>query len=386
MRSRGEIDAAGGLVRPRIVLVIGGLQAGGAERQLADLANYWATHDCAVTLATWTGPENADFYDLAPGIRRIHLEGGPPASSALGRVRRLGAQVRALRRLLRTSSPDAVLSFIDVSNVLTIVAALGLGLRVGVSERTSPAVNRNVTGVWRLLRKGFYRCASIVIAQTRDAASWLDRTCAVRAVVIPNALRNLPVIRQPRETLIIAVGRLSHEKGFDLLLRAFHRLQHEFPDWRVAILGEGPDRQRLSELCDELGLASRVSVAGEVRDVEAWMARAGLLVHPSRREGFPNAVLEAMGMGVAVICADCHSGPADLIQDGVNGRLVPVDDLQALTEAMRQLMASPDLRDRLGREATQVREGYAQPRILGLWEAALFPDQLRSDVRSRALH
>jgi GalNAc-alpha-(1->4)-GalNAc-alpha-(1->3)-diNAcBac-PP-undecaprenol alpha-1,4-N-acetyl-D-galactosaminyltransferase len=128
-------------------------------------------------------------------------------------------------------------------------------------------------------------------------------------------------------------------------------------------------------LRDELNLTGRAEFVGEVRDAELWMARAGLLVHPSRREGFPNVVLEAMGMGTAVICADCRAGPSELIEDGVNGRLVPVDDVDALTRVMSELMTKPDLRRGLGREACKVREAFSQTLIMEKWEACLLPQE-----------
>ena len=178
---------------------------------------------------------------------------------------------------------------------------------------------------------------------------------------------------QQRENLILAIGRLVPQKGFDLFLEAFARIAPEFPQWRAAIAGEGPDREALERLSAELGVRGRVDFVGHVRDVESWMARASLVVQPSRFEGFPNAVLESMGMGAAVISADCPAGPAELIEDGINGRLVPVEDVEALAEAMAELMGDPALRLRLGREATRVRERFRQDSIMAQWEAVLVP-------------
>jgi glycosyltransferase involved in cell wall biosynthesis len=173
--------------------------------------------------------------------------------------------------------------------------------------------------------------------------------------------------------MIIAVGRLSAEKGIDILLRAFARVSPRFPNWRVHIIGDGSERRALIQLRDKLKLEDRVEFVGEVREVESWMSRTGLLVHPSRREGFPNAVLEAMGMGVAVICADCRAGPAELIEDGINGRLVPVDDVDALAKAMSVLMTSREIREQLGREARKVSGRFGRDRIMEEWRACLLP-------------
>jgi GalNAc-alpha-(1->4)-GalNAc-alpha-(1->3)-diNAcBac-PP-undecaprenol alpha-1,4-N-acetyl-D-galactosaminyltransferase len=359
--------------RPRMLFIIGSLQAGGAERQLSALANFWAACGAHVTLSTWNGPEVADFYTLDPQVNRVHLGvngSGSRFVSLLGIV----AGVLRLRRLIKASRPDVLLSFIDVSNVCSIAAAGGLNARVVVAERTHPAFRRSMGRPWRLLRRLTYPHADLVVAQTYDASEWLERKCRARVAVIPNALRELPGVSSgPREPLIVGVGRLTAEKGFDLLLRAFSSLQRDFPTWRVCLIGDGPERSALVRLCSELKLEQQVEFVGEVREVDGWLASASLLVHPSRREGFPNAVLEAMGMGLPVICADCRAGPSELIQDRVNGRLVPVDDIAELTAAMAELMASSDSRERLGREALRVRQRYSQARIMEEWRACLLP-------------
>lgn len=359
----------------RLTLVIGGLAGGGAERQLAEMANWWTRHGAQVVLASWGGREVADFYPLEPAIERIWLTESTVPGGILARATQQLRSIRRLRRLLRAWRPDALVSFIDRSNVCCIVAAAGLGIRTVVAERTHPGVNlRNVSWVWRQLRRICYPRADCVVAQTRDAADWLVRHCRAPVAVIPNVLRELPRLSLAREPLVVAVGRLSREKGFDLLLRAFARVEAQFPDWHLRIAGEGPERDALQAQAQALGIGVRVALLGEVRDVDCLLARAGLLVHPSRREGFPNVVLEAMGMGTAVVCTDCHAGPAELIQDGVNGRLVPLDDVGALAQAMAELMASSAARDALGQAARRVVRDYAPDTVMEKWQACVQPN------------
>ena len=357
--------------QPRILLVTGGLDCGGAQRVMAGMANYWAAKEWEIQLATWTGPEVPDFYALSANVSRIWLAVPLLSRSPLSTLRASVVRILKLRRLLRASRPDAVISFIDVSNIYTIIAAIGLNVRVVVSERTNPSVNYTVSRPWRVLRRICYSWASQVVAQTHDAAAWIEGRCRTRVAVIPNPLRALPQLGYNREPFIVSVGRLSQEKGFDVLLRAFARIRHQFPDWCLYIVGEGPERRSLEALCADLELGECVHFLGQLQDVEEWLARSGLMVHASRREGFPNAVLEAMGMGAAVICADCPSGPSELIQDGVNGRLVPVGDVEALAGVMSELMAQPGVREALGREAIRVRDQYAPSIIMAKWEGCV---------------
>jgi len=153
---------------------------------------------------------------------------------------------------------------------------------VVVAERTHPALNDTVSRPWKVLRRLCYSWSDQVVAQTRDAAAWLERRCKSPVLVIPNFLRALPQIALPREFLIIAVGRLTSEKGFDVLLEAFARVRARFPDWRLCIIGEGPERRALTERIAELDLRGRVVLLGEIRDVDTWMARAALGVRDFR--------------------------------------------------------------------------------------------------------
>jgi glycosyltransferase involved in cell wall biosynthesis len=271
------------------------------------------------------------------------------------------------------------LSFIHTSNVLTIAAACGLPLRVVVSERgcSGNAGEERLYSLsfyWRLLRKLLYAQSDAVTALNAEAAEWLRRECRVDAKVIPPAaLRLLPDMTVAREPLILAVGRLHPAKGFDLLIRAYARLAGAFPTWRLTLIGKGPERSILIGLCEELNLGRRVEFMDPTRDVDTWMARAGLIVLPSRFEAFGNTVLESMAMGAPVISTNCP-GPASLIEDGVNGRLVPVEDSASLERVMAELMSQPEVRARLGLEAMKVRGLFRQDRIMRQWAATLLPD------------
>lgn len=360
----------------KLLMVSASFEGGGAERQLAQMANYWASRGWLITAVTWKESNARDFYWLDERIHRAYL----PVAARPGYFGTLAAtliRVVKLRALIRRVRPDVVLSFVAENNVLTILATVGLGVRVIVSERAHPANDSTVPRVWMALRKGMYRWCDGVVAQTQTTADWVERNFRIATRVIPNALRSFEDMGMPesRECLIVSIGRLSTQKGFDVLLQAFAKIADRFPEWNVVILGAGDERDNLLRLCSKLGLMGRVKFAGQVRAVEEWMSRAGLVVQPSRFEGFPNVVLEAMAMGAAVISADCLSGPSDLIDDGVNGRLVPVDDVEALATTMARMMSEPDTRARLGLAAMKVRELFGEDRIMPLWEAALLPEQ-----------
>jgi GalNAc-alpha-(1->4)-GalNAc-alpha-(1->3)-diNAcBac-PP-undecaprenol alpha-1,4-N-acetyl-D-galactosaminyltransferase len=354
-------------------MITGSLEVGGAERVLADMANFWNSRGWRITLATWAGRSSEDFYVLNAGVQRVWLDVEAAGLSPLGKLRDYARRIRKFRRMLVNARPDAVLSFIDTSNVMTLLACMGLRLRVVVSERSNGAAAARIPWAWRALRIATYWRAAVVVAQTPDAACGIAKLYGVAALAIPNPLRALPKFEHPRESMVLAVGRLSHEKGFDLLIRAFSVISQEFNDWRLVIIGEGLEHRALQRLSEQLKLGDRVEFRSPVKDIESWMSRAGLVVQPSRFEGFPNVVLEAMGMGAAVISADCRSGPAEIIEDGVNGRLVPVDDVAVLSRVMSELLRQPEQRIRLGNEARKVREVFRQDLIMKQWEHCVLP-------------
>jgi GalNAc-alpha-(1->4)-GalNAc-alpha-(1->3)-diNAcBac-PP-undecaprenol alpha-1,4-N-acetyl-D-galactosaminyltransferase len=354
-------------------MITGSLEAGGAERVFADMANYWNGKGWRITLATWAGRTSEDFYQLGPGVRRVWLDVDVLNTSWLARIQAYTRQIRKLRGILANTRPDAVLSFIDRSNVMTLLACVGLRLRVVVSERINGATNLCIPWMWRVLRIATYWRADAVITQTPDAARWIAKLCGVKAITIPNPLRALPDADSPRDSIVLAVGRLTRQKGFDLLIRAFSGIHPEFPTWRLVIIGAGPELSTLQRLREQLMLGECIEFRSPVKDIESWMSRAGLVVQPSRFEGFPNVIMEAMGMGAAVISADCRSGPAEIINDGVNGRLVPVEDVATLAQVMSELMRQPEERARLGNEAKKVRQAFRQDLVMTSWENCVAP-------------
>src|ERR1700733_2473024 len=174
---------------PRILLVIGSLDRRGAQRAIAGMGNYWAAKGRPVRVATFRGPDVPDFYEVLPCVKRTWLDVRLGAPSVVAVMRASISRVRRLRRLVRQWQPDAVISFIDVSNICTLIAVIGLSVHVVASERTNPSINATVSRPWRILRRMFYPGAAYVVAQTQDAADWIATRCRANVAVIPNALR-----------------------------------------------------------------------------------------------------------------------------------------------------------------------------------------------------
>lgn len=358
----------------RIVLVISSLGAGGAERVITLLAGALADRGHEVWLVT-LAPAGKDFFPVDSRVRRIGLGLTGDSPNVLLGLWTNGRRLGALRRTVAAARAHAVLSFMTSMNVLTVLACIGLPARIVVSERTDPAAHREGRG-WVSLRFLLYRWADAVVVQTEGIARWfrerLGKTACV--VVIPNPAvpvpQTAPDPSQP-QPFILAAGRLGPEKGFDLLIRAFSAASVRSTNLRLVIAGEGPERQQLLKLAEELQLAGRVSLAGRVRELPALMTGAVAFILPSRYEGFPNVLLEALAAGVPCVASDCPGATREILAGGEYGLLVPPQDICALAAAIDRITTDGALRKRYAQAAPIALERYRLAHVVTQWEHLL---------------
>jgi glycosyltransferase involved in cell wall biosynthesis len=355
----------------RIALVITALGAGGAERVIIGLANAWVARGWEVTLITFEPAGTAPYYELD---RRVALRqlGVASAARPIWRALRQGVRrVGALRRTLRALEPDVAISFLAKINVLAVLATRGLRLPVIVSERNNPERQR-FRATWRWLRSRLYGMAYCVVTPSRGVLESFPRAIRARGRVIPNPVDLTPPRRRLTGTgRLVAVGRLVHQKGFDLLLRAFARIAPEHPEWTLVIWGEGDRRGQLETLRAELGLLEQVELPGLTERPGQWVEDAEVFVLSSRFESFGNVITEAMVAGLPVVAFDCPWGPGEILRDGEDGLLVPPEDVGALAAAMRRLILDPELRRRLGEAGMRNVRRFHRDAIVAQWDALI---------------
>jgi len=361
-----------GVKSMRFLLLIPQMGAGGAEKVLSLIATHMAQRH-EVVLATLEPSGSRSFYVLPPAIEQVQLDalsGGPLHRRAWGIVKRL----ILIRRLLRRR-PDVVLSFTSTLNATVILAAAGLRTAVVVSERNDPVAYR-LTRIADLARRWTYPRARRVVVQTEVIADHFSKSGVRRISIIPNPV--FAARRQARPGMpgpdgrfrVIAVGRLDPQKGFDLLIAAFARVAPALQDWDLVIFGEGAELPSLEAMIAERGLGDRVRLLGVSGEIDRELARSHLMAFPSRFEGFPNALAEAMAAGLPAIGFRGVSGVEELIEHGRTGLVTSMDGT-ALADALEALMADPRRRELYG-QAARLRSATWNPQsILSRWEDLL---------------
>lgn len=355
----------------RIALFINSLQKGGSERVMVNLAEYFHEKNYEVILVTQYKKEVE--YEISPEIKRVYSE---PEEAALqgGRIHNFKVRFCTLREIWKTYKPDVILSFLGKNNLMAILTAAFLPAKVAVSVRGEPTMEYEGRKM-QVLAKFLFGFANGVIFQTDMARKFFPKRVRKKSIVLPNPLN--PAFMRDRymgrkEDVIAAAGRLDENKNHAMLIRGFALIAEEFPTMQLVIYGEGESREKLEKLVKEMGLEERVTLPGSVSAVADHIEKVRIFALTSNTEGMPNSVVEAMCLGLPVIATDCPcGGPAELINDGEDGLLVPVGDEQALAQAFRQVLRSPDFENKLRENAYKIQQAMAPERVCGMWERYL---------------
>ncbi len=362
----------------RITVVTFDIHCGGVQRIVAGITKEFADLGHSVSLVTCTSSEPA-FFPIDDRV--IHV----PLTRPDGRAYRLETtlqrlnpwqrwnQARDLRRLIVNTQPDVVISYEDVLNVGVLISLLGLQTPIVATEHSDPERHR-IPWVWRMLRPWAYRRAAAVVVLNDSIRKRCERLWpGCRILAIPNFLPfGLPSPaaeqqRCPGSRTLLAVGRLVRAKGFDLLIEAFAALGPECAEWRLVIVGEGPERRALEATIASLGLGDRIALPGAASDPTPFLDSADLFVVSSRYEGFCLAMVEAMAAALPVVSFACPSGPPEIVDHQATGVLVPPEDTRALAHALRELMRDDKRRYTLGCAARVAARKYSASSIMPLW-------------------
>lgn len=388
-RRRRRTYAPGGRRRIRILLLHAYGMGGTIRTTFTTAASLAAEHD--VEIISLYRTRERPFFPFPEGVRVTVLDDrttSPRRAPARGLLSRLPSVLTPvkdtsfpsvslwtdLRLLSRLTALDCdVLIATRPSLNLLIAEAAPRGTRTIGQDHMNlrsyrPELRTAIT-------RAYGRLDALTVLTEVSLADYRSALAGAPAEVvrIPNALP-APASTASRTDgappqVVLAAGRLTAQKGFDLLIRAYEPLAAEHPDWTLRIFGSGAKRDKLRTLIADRGLGDRIELRGRTADLAAEMAGAAVYALPSRYEGLPMVVIEAMGSGLPVVAFDCPTGPAEMITDGHDGLLVPPKDVAGLTAALRKLIEDEALRRRMGERALATADAYDPVAIGARWNA-----------------
>lgn len=372
----------------RIVYVLDTLaRVGGVERIMADKMNWFADvagHE--VVLVTSAQGRHPHSFPLSVAVRHIDIDARFHVQYRYHQPVRLLVRWlmnlrfrRNLKRLLRRLDPDILIATTyykaDVicsmpCRAVKIVESHCARSFTGVADgqRRNPVVQWLHDLALRGYNRRIERRADVVVALTGgDACEW---RLARRVCVIPNMYSaEAPAVAEPRGRRVIAVGRLIHQKGFDLLISSWRKVARKHGNWRLDIFGAGEEEGNLKAMIEQYGLRGNVTIHKPVPNITDEYARSALMVLSSRYEGFGLVLIESMLCGTPCVSFDCPYGPADIIRHGEDGLLVPNGDTDALAQAICRLIEHDDERTAYGRRAAENVRRYAPDVVMPQWTA-----------------
>lgn len=355
----------------KLLFHINSMGKGGAERVVSVLSEKFARDGYEVLIATlWRAEEE---YQIPEGVKRINL-GDDRSYEKARRIRLAFKRLWGLRRLIKKEDPDLVISFCNKANFRCSYCMLGMKTPLLVSVRNDPRIDYlpHKYGVSRMEKKA---CGCVF--QTEDAMACFDTEFQRKSRVILNPIDEKYFEADERalepSKYLVTVGRLSTQKNQLLLLKAFSLIREELPEYQLRIYGEESEqgvRDKLVKYTEQKQMQDCVLFMGQSSHLEREIRDASLFVLSSDYEGMPNALMEAMAMGIPVISTDCPCrGTAELIEDGVSGLLVPVGDEKEMASAMMRVLKDRELWKRLSRNGMEIRKKASSDRVYMEWKA-----------------
>lgn len=349
----------------KITFFIGSLYGGGAERVVCNLANYLVNHNHVVRILTMS--ESRKRYDLSQEVTHDYLlsddEKSNPIIDTLKRVVRL-------LRYVKNNTNDVYVVFLPVTILLLLFFRYRVKSKIVASERNSPTLYNVIT---RILLKLTASKADAWVFQTEAIKAWYDGSIKnLPTALIPNAINSeflVEINRSDIKKTIVSVGRLSNQKRFDILIKAFSIVHEQCKDYTLEIYGDGPNRNALEALISEYQLCDNVSLQGNKSPIFDYINDAAVFVLTSDYEGMPNALIEAMAMGIPSIATDCIGGGVKyLIEDCVNGILVPRGDYKKVADAIIWMIDHPNEAHAIGYNARKIVDNLSPEIVYGQWE------------------
>lgn len=353
----------------KIGFLINSLNAGGAERATVSLANYFVNHNIQTEIITFEDCES--FYPLDKNVTHCNakfneIEHNVSFKRLLGAVTRMFS----IRSFIKSRNLDILIGMSFSMTWYAVFATMFTKTKSVGTERNNPYKYKAST-FNTIMRKVFYRLCNGYIFQTKKAAHFFTDNLRKNDIIIPNAIFNESIYTlsppENREKILTAVGRLTEQKRFDLLIDAFYKIADKISEYNLIIFGEGDLRKELEEKIEKLGLRERVFLPGTNPEAVKIVNRSSVFILSSDLEGMPNALMEALAMGVPCVSTRCDMGPEELIENNHNGILVNTGSSDEIADAILKILSDNSLAEKLSENARNLINTHSIDSICSKW-------------------
>ncbi|MGW8115522.1 glycosyltransferase [Caproicibacterium sp. NSD3] len=350
----------------RLMFYIGSMQMGGANRVMANLTKYFVNKDVKVTLINDVIPCNKKEYAVDRKVHRVYLQ-----NNIKNKLLKNIIMMFKLRKLIWEDNPDAVISFMGPPNYRLLLSTIGMKTKKIVSVRNDPYKEYG-NGIKKYVSRIVFSLSDGCIFQTNDAAMYFSDKLRERSKIIfnPVATKFYNQERKLENKEIAVVGRLVAQKNPELALRAFALICNKYPEYTLSFYGEGELKNHLYHLANELKVQDKVFLRGTVNDIEIRLSSVAVYILSSDYEGMPNALMEAMAVGIPIIATDCPcGGPRILLENKNQGLLVPCNNVKSMSLALEKILSDDLLRTTMRSESRKRAEQFYPDKVYRQWES-----------------
>ena len=356
----------------KILFYIDSLRAGGAQRVMSNLVSFFSERGYNVDLVNdyVDGTPHLVRYSVPDSVNRLFLRDNIEGNKYVKNIQR----IIKLREIIKKEKPDVVLSFLEKPNKRMLFASIGLKTKKVVSVRNDPNKEYGTRKSDKAIVNALFRFADGVVFQTNEAKQYFHTSIQKKSSIIVNPIAKIFFdtnwIGDKKQ--IVSFGRLEKQKNHRLLIYSFSKIAKDFCDYNLIIYGEGPLRQDLEHYIMELGLSDRVFLPGNTSNVAEILSHSSLFVLSSDYEGMPNALMEAMAVGVPCVSTDCPCGGPKELLNNIPQLLAPCSDSDVLSDRMRSVLKSAEDSKNNSIRVKSIASKFYPDLVYNQWEQFLF--------------
>ncbi len=345
----------------KVSLFIGSLTGGGAERVTCNLANYLQENGCSVDVITMS--DVSDTYKLNKGINRFYLLRKKERSNKIQDF--IVRQKRLKQYVINNQDVDCYIVMLPITIFMLVRLRKFTNGKIIISDRCNPTSYNFIKKI--MMKYSARRCDGLVV-QTEEISRWYRGV--KNKIIIPNAINKDIVFpkREKNEKRIVAVGRIEGQKNYPMLVKSFAIFSKEHPDYRLEIYGKGSQEESIRKLIEKYQLTGKIKLMGYVKNISERIANATCFVMTSNFEGMPNALIEAMCIGIPCIATDCDGGGArELMHNKKNGFLIDKNDVDGLVRSLNKIITDDGFANNISAESIKLRDKLSYEKIYNMW-------------------